>query len=183
MNTSTKWCNTLQEYRPLEDFHYDSYSDDGRQPNCKDAKRDILNPKSNPDRMFVGGKYVAKTHPKHRPGNYADWNHVMWGIEASGQESPILTGEVYIVVNPAYPEWVKVGMAQESAEDRLKGYQTGSPFRDYEVAYTWRVTDRRKAEAVAHAILKGQAEKRNEWFKCSPAVARMFIEGSMEEFA
>ena len=54
MNTSTKWCNTLQEYRPLEDFHYDSYSDDGRQPNCKDAKRDILNPKSNPDRMFVG---------------------------------------------------------------------------------------------------------------------------------
>jgi len=44
-------------------------------------------------------------------------------------------GEVYIIVNNAWPEWVKIGMAVDS-EDRLKSYQTSSPFRDYILMYS-----------------------------------------------
>jgi len=39
---------------------------------------------------------------------------------------------VYVLVNPAFPGWCKIGMAVD-AEDRLKQYQTSSPYRDYEL--------------------------------------------------
>ena len=68
----------------------------------------------------------------------------------------VTEGQVYIITNPSFPEWVKVGMAV-NAEDHLRGYQTSSPFRDYELFYSWSVNDRRTVETEAHSILK-------EWF-------------------
>ena len=44
-------------------------------------------------------------------------------------------GEVYIITNPAWEGWIKIGMAVES-KDRLKGYQTSSPLRDYKLRYS-----------------------------------------------
>ena len=58
-------------------------------------------------------------------------------------------GQVYIIVNPAWPDWVKIGMAVD-AEDRCNGYQTSSPMRDYKLVYTVDTKDRRKTEALAH---------------------------------
>jgi hypothetical protein len=43
-----------------------------------------------------------------------------------------------IVISPAYPGWCKVGMAVD-AEDRLKQYQTSSPYRDYKLVKAYDV--------------------------------------------
>ena len=80
-------------------------------------------------------------------------------------------GSVYVMGNPVWPEWVKVGMAVD-AEDRLKNYQTSSPFRDYVLYYSYKTDDRRKAESTAHSRLEQLFERNNEWFKCTPQEAK-----------
>jgi hypothetical protein len=138
------------------------------------------NPKNNPKRMFVNGKYVPKSHPLYKAGNYKSFEDAAFSSLAKYQSST--EGQVYIITNPCFPEWVKVGMAVD-AEDRLRGYQTSSPFRDYELFYSWSVHDRRAAETEAHSILKEwTAGKKNEWFKCSPAFARVMLDSTMENY-
>jgi hypothetical protein len=78
---------------------------------------------------------------------------------------------VYIIVNTAWPEWVKVGKAV-SSEDRLNGYQTSSPFRDYKVVATMSVDNRHSKEKEMHKIFEHFAEeRRGEWFKISKLTA------------
>ena len=138
------------------------------------------NPKNNPKRMFVNGKYVPKSHPLYKAGNYSSFEDAAFSSIEKYQSST--EGQVYIITNPCFPEWVKVGMAVD-AEDRLRGYQTSSPFRDYELFYSWSVNDRRTAETEAHSILKEwTAGKKNEWFKCSPAFARVMLDSTMENY-
>ena len=79
-------------------------------------------------------------------------------------------GEVYVITNPAWDGWVKIGMAVD-AEDRLKSYQTSSPLRDYVLYYSYATENRRKSEAKAHRVLEQKYEKRNEWFLCTPSQA------------
>ena len=125
--------------------------------------------KDNPDavkkrdaqRMYVNGKEVSKKHPLHKPGRFKSlddaWSHDK--IESTE------LGEVYIIVNDAWPEWVKVGKAV-SSEDRLNGYQTSSPFRDYTVIATLVASDRHSKEREMHKVFTHFAdERRGEWFK------------------
>ena len=138
------------------------------------------NPTNNPKRMFVNGKYVPKSHPLYKAGNSSSFEDAAFSSLEKYQSST--EGQVYIITNPCFPEWVKVGMAVD-AEDRLRGYQTSSPFRDYELFYSWSVNDRRTAETEAHSILKEwTAGKKNEWFKCSPAFARVMLDSTMENY-
>ena len=134
----------------------------------------------NGERMYVNGKYVAQTHPLHKAGNYNSFEDAAFSSLDKYESS--VEGQVYIITNPSFPEWVKVGMAVD-AEDRLRGYQTSSPYRDYELFYSWSVNDRRTAETEAHSILKEwTAGKKNEWFKCSPAFARVMLDSTMENY-
>lgn len=87
-------------------------------------------------------------------------------------------GEVYVIGNTSWPEWVKIGMAVD-AMDRLKGYQTGSPFRDYKLLYSVSTNDRRKAEAAAHKAAEKIAERRGEWFKMSVGQAKECIQNGL----
>ena len=125
--------------------------------------------KDNPDavkkrdaqRMYVNGKEISKKHPLHKPGRYKSlddaWSHKK--IESTKQ------GEVYIIVNDAWPEWVKVGKAS-IAEDRLNSYQTSSPFRDYAIIAALSTEDRHFKEKQMHRIFYHFAdERRGEWFK------------------
>lgn len=88
----------------------------------------------------------------------------------------VVEGQVYVITNPNFPEWVKVGMAVDS-EDRLNGYQTSSPFRDYMLNYRWDVNNRRSAESEAHSELQKLYERRSEWFKCTPEQAQEAVSG------
>ena len=92
------------------------------------------------------------------------------GIDTLLNYNKVKQGSVYIMGNPAWPEWVKVGMAIDS-EDRLSNYQTSCPQRDYVLYYSYDTEDRRKAESAAHYKLGQQFERKNEWFKCSPEEA------------
>ena len=119
--------------------------------------------KSNDTRMYVNGKYIPKTHPLYKAGRYKSFNDAAF----SSLENYELTrsGYVYAVTNPAWPDWVKIGMAID-AEDRCNGYQTSSPFRDYQLHHSVYCDDRRSLERKAHKAVERIAEERNgEWFK------------------
>jgi len=121
--------------------------------------------KRNTTRMFVNGKYIAKSHPLHKPGCYKTFSDA--AFDGTYKLDSIKEGYVYAITNPAWPEWVKIGMAID-ADDRCNGYQTSSPFRDYTLEHMVVTNNRRKAEAQAHeAAAKIAEEQRGEWFKIS----------------
>ena len=134
--------------------------------------------KSNNRRMWVNGKYISKKHPLFKPGRYKTFEDAAFSSLAKYELSR--EGQVYIITNPNFPEWVKVGMAVDS-EDRLNGYQTSSPFRDYALFTCWSVTDRRSAESEAHSLLDKTYERKGEWFNCTPDQAQAALADLMEQ--
>ena len=121
--------------------------------------------------MYVNGKYISRKHPLYKAGNYKTWDDV----HSHTILETVKEGEVYVITNPAWPDWVKIGMAID-AKDRCKGYQTSSPMRDYKVMYSVATQDRRKAEATAHEAAEKIAERRGEWFKMSVGQAKECIQ-------
>lgn len=121
----------------------------------------------NRNRMFVNGKYIPRSHPLWRPGRYSSFSDA--AFENLARDKSCRKGYVYAIVNPAWPEWVKIGMAID-VDDRCSSYQTSSPFRDYEVLYSGYVEDRRKAERACHKKAEKVSEDRQgEWFKLDHA--------------
>jgi len=123
--------------------------------------------KRDAQRMYVNGKEISKKHPLHKAGRFKSlddaWSHNV--IESVSQ------GEVYIIVNDAWPDWVKVGKAVNS-DDRLNGYQTSAPFRDYRVVAKLPTDDRHNKEKEMHKVFEHFAEDRKgEWFKISRVTA------------
>ena len=120
------------------------------------------NPKNNPRRMYVNGRYISKKHPLYKPGKYKSFNDAAF----SSLINYVLSteGEVYILKNPAWKNWYKIGKAIEST-DRCNGYQTGSPHRDYELVTYKKFKHRGVAEKMAHSLAEGLSRKRaKEWF-------------------
>ena len=141
----------------LERFKANPYT--GKPMYYKDKLESVR--KRDAQRMYVNGKEISKKHPLHKPGRYKSlddaWSHNK--IESIDQ------GEVYIIINTAWPDWVKVGKAVSSS-DRLNGYQTSSPFRDYEIVATLATDNRHTKEREMHKIFEHFSEERKgEWFK------------------
>jgi len=134
----------------------------------------IHNPKNNPMRMFVNGQYVPKAHPLWKAGRYTSFNDAAFSSFVNYNKTT--KGDVYLITNAAWPEWVKVGKAGD-ATDRLKGYQTSDPFRAYTLHHSVVATNRHKAELKAHKALEALSEDRkNEWFKVDLKIAVRCIE-------
>jgi hypothetical protein len=102
----------------------------------------------------------------------------LFGLKAKDVYDQVTEGSVYVIANKAWDGWVKVGMAID-AEDRLKSYQTSSPFRDYMLYYSYTTSNRRKSEAEAHSMLEQKYERRNEWFLCTPSQAIEVLNGQV----
>jgi len=183
----TKQCALCGQHKPLTEYHKNGSAKDGLDSRCKDCKSKMSrshwdvknNPRKNPLRMWVNGKYISKKHPLYKPGRYKTFEDAAFSSLAKYETS--VEGQVYIITNPSFDGWVKVGMAIDS-EDRLNGYQTSSPFRDYFLHSFWDVSDRRQAEATAHAELEKTYERKGEWFKCTPEQAKEVISGIAEEY-
>ena len=124
--------------------------------------------KSNRTQMYVDGEYISKFHPLHKPGRYKGFTDAAFSSLQNYENSK--QGQVYVIRNPAFPSWCKVGMAVD-AQDRLKQYQTSSPYRDYELVKAYNTENRREAEAQAHALLEKNYERRGEWFVCDASLA------------
>ena len=130
-------------------------------------------------RMYVNGKEISKKHPLHKPGKYKSlddaWSH--------NKIESVDNGEVYIIVNAAWPEWVKVGKAV-IAKDRLNGYQTSSPFRDYSLVATLSTDNRHTKEREMHKVFTHFAqERKGEWFKIDKVTAIKLFNYQVQENA
>ena len=177
-----KKCHKCKEYFPTSNFQKHRRMKDGLETRCRPCKAidDKRTSKQRAARQkYVNGKHVPMTHPLHKPGRYKTFEDAAFSSLAKYETS--VEGQVYIIVNPSFPEWVKVGMAIDS-EDRLNNYQTSSPFRDYMLNYKWSVNDRRAAESEAHNQLQKLYERRSEWFKCTPEKAQEVVSGIVGKY-
>ena len=132
----------------------------------------------NKSRMFVNGKYISTKHPLYKPGTYKSFGDA--AFESLDNYKTAKQGQVYILHSPAYPSWIKVGMAVD-AEDRLKQFQTGSPYRDYVLVKAYDTDDRRKAESEVHKLLEKTHARKNEWFVIAAPVAKEILDGYFDE--
>jgi|TARA_R110000803_G_scaffold190868_2_gene253453 hypothetical protein len=162
-----KQCKHCKETKPFSEFHQEQrnapISEIRYRPNCKDCRR-VVEASRNTNRMFINGKYIPTSHPLYKPGKYKSlddaWGHL--DIDTRSTE-----GEVYILQNPAWDGWFKVGKAVDS-KDRLLKYQTSSPFRDYVLLYSESFDNRHKAEPAIHSLLRKHQRcyaHKKEWFK------------------
>lgn len=83
-------------------------------------------------------------------------------------------GFVYIITNPVYDGWVKVGSAL-NMEERLASYQTCDPNRGYKIEFIWHFDNRKEAERLAHNALH-KHRGNEEWFKLNVKKAIKIIE-------
>lgn len=89
----------------------------------------------------------------------------------------------YIIVNPAWDNWIKIGFtSKDEMKSRLSTYQTGTPFRDYVVYFSCKFTDARLAEIeLMNRLIAMNVIRKNEWFKMSAKIASNIIESIKEE--
>ena len=166
-----KNCNTCGV--ELTDANWNSSWKKTNRTQCQDCNNPNRT-KHNPDRMYVNGKYVPKKHPLYKAGRFKTFEGAAFsalkGYETTDE------GYVYVITNPCWKGWVKVGMAID-AEDRCKQYQTSSPFRDYALKFKKHFDDRRSAEQQAHKKIKNICKDNNgEWFKVSISEAKQIIQ-------
>ena len=157
--------------------NYSDYRYTQRDYSCKTCYLKITkeyNKINNKIQMYVNCKYVSRKHPLHKAGNYKTFEGAAFAsLEGYANTTE---GYVYIINNPCWDGWVKVGMAID-AEDRCKQYQTSSPYRDYKLCYLKHFEDRKIAEQSAHKELKKITDTYNgEWFKTSVKEAKKTIE-------
>ena len=139
----------------------------------------IHNEKGNSKSMYVNGKYVSRKHPLYKAGKYKGFEDAAFSSLENFKDNP--QGQVYVIANPAWKDWVKVGMAVD-ATDRAGNYQTSSPYRDYTLLYTYDVDDRRAAESAAHTRLAKECDNINEWFRLPPETANDLILEVIHEY-
>jgi len=138
------------------------YKDNPEAVKARDAKR-----------MYVNNKEISKFDPLHTAGRYKTFEGAAFA--SLNNYASVKEGYVYVVSNPAWEGWFKVGMALD-AYDRCAGYQTSSPFRDYTVEYCKYFEDRREAEKTAHTQLKSKGvQNSSEWFKTDLTTIKTII--------
>ena len=181
MKHINKKCNSCYQDKPVIAFYKNQAAKDELDGTCKECRNirnkrtnTYNNPKHNPQRMYVNGKYVPKSHPLYKAGRFKTFEGAAFAsLEGYANTTE---GYVYIINNPCWDGWVKVGMAID-AEDRCKQYQTSSPYRDYKLCYLKYFEDRKIAELSAHKELKKITDTYNgEWFKTSVKEAKKTIE-------
>jgi hypothetical protein len=99
---------------------------------------------------------------------------------SDNKQSLLKHGFVYVISNPAWSSWVKVGHSRDP-ERRLSSYNTGCPERDYTLDGYIYFEKRLDAEQKIHQALKEDGFlNKGEWFKCSPSYALIKL-GELDE--
>ena len=142
------------------------------------------NTSTNPDRMYVNGKYIKKSHPLHKAGKYTSFDDLAFSSLKNYMQ--VKEGYVYAISNPAWPEWVKIGKAID-ADDRLGSYQTSSPMRDYRLIHSVYFDDRNQAEHKAHKLAAAKSSQawnkdlNGEWFYLTDEQAIQVLKDTTDE--
>ena len=138
---------------------------------CKSCSKKFIdktnkkyNPITNANMLYIDGKYVSRKDPRYkmfRPGSYKTKDGL---LEVSNVGTNKKEGYIYVLVNPNFENWVKIGMAEDVAK-RLSQFNTAYPERDGKMVYSVKVSNMRKAEKQAHRVAKKIAKRtENEWF-------------------
>lgn len=162
------------ELVPYENWIFSSMT--YRRYYCNDCYRENVNKK----RMYVNGVNIPMSHPLFKSGRYKSFEDAAF-LSLQEQGSGSTEGYVYVITNKAWPGWVKIGMAVD-AEDRLNGYQTSSPHRDYKLEHFVKTNDRRASESEAHTkALRLSANFNNEWFEITVEQAKHILDNLDEQ--
>jgi hypothetical protein len=91
-------------------------------------------------------------------------------------------GYLYIITNPAFEGWVKVGTTYDLAH-RIHVYQTSDPFRQYKVEYSLHHPNFREAEKKIKEVMKHFAlEIKNEWYRINLDFAKSRLDEALESY-
>ena len=92
------------------------------------------------------------------------------------------SGYLYIIVNDAFPNWVKIGTTWD-LKNRLKTYQTDDPFRRYKIVYSLHHPEFRTAEKKIKEVMRRfSADIRGEWYNTPLEFAKSRLEESLESY-
>lgn len=92
-------------------------------------------------------------------------------------------GFVYIISNPAFQNYFKIGIT-ENINERLGVYQTSSPHRNYKVEYYIFHPKYKIAEKKIHEMMKYFAKQhKNEWFECDLKIAITRLDETLDDYA
>lgn len=84
-------------------------------------------------------------------------------------------GFVYVLINPAWPEWLKIGMSSD-CDERLNAFNAASPLRDYSMPLVFSCWSPLSVESRALSALRAMGhETSGEWVKCSLDAARQAV--------
>ena len=94
----------------------------------------------------------------------------------------MVPGYLYIITNKSWPGWIKIGSTR-NLKTRLQTYQTGSPFRDYEVLYSIKHPEYLKAEQnIKLQMLKFAKQIKNEWYEVDLEVAKVRLSEQLDNY-
>ena len=132
------------------------------QPSDGRRRRLAAHKRKNDNRMFVHGHYIPTSNVLRVPGTYESFGEAAFTNLAKKEQR--VEGHVYLIHNPRFPGWVKVGRAYDPV-DRLASYQTSSPHRDYQLLHSFHCGDARQGEREAHDMMESACiERSGEWF-------------------
>ena len=89
-------------------------------------------------------------------------------------------GYVYVIVHEAWPDWCKVGFTRREPKQRLREYQTYSPY-NYNIFHVVYFDNASLAEKRIHGELSSYVVKNKEWFKLPAKIAANIIDGVKED--
>lgn len=94
---------------------------------------------------------------------------------------PIKEGFVYIITNPSYPGFVKIGVTHDISS-RLRVYQTSDPKRQYKVEYYVFHPDCYRAEKEIKEMMRYFAKTiKNEWYEVDLNIARVRLDETLSD--
>ncbi len=152
------------------------YYEKGNSPEIQKERNQRSNPRNNAKNIYKDGKYVPRGHPLYnilKPGHYKNIDGL---LSVTSESSSTTEGSIYAITNKAWPDWIKIGMA-ENPHKRLSQFNTADPYRSYELIHHVNVSHMRKYEAAAHEKAKLVAKETNaEWFKIDKDTAKNILD-------
>lgn len=120
--------------------------------------------------MMVGGRPAVQALSPERRLYYRELARKLYDAgtttgRAEEYQKYNRNGFVYLITHPAFPGYVKIGRAC-NPESRLNAFQTGCPFRGYQLEEAVYFHDCYFAEGELHARQELK-RKEGEWFRSS----------------
>lgn len=127
---------------------------------------------------LVGGSDAFYALPKETRLHHRETAKRLYSVGLTAARAEVLgdlvkEGFVYIITNPSFPGYIKIGCAM-NIDKRVDGFNTGDPHRAYRVEHRIFSSHREKAEQYCHARL-APFRGHGEWFRCSIAQARCIL--------